>query len=261
MAERLRLAGADGVLDEIAANAPAIAPGPASAPVDDVVSIGSKVQIDEYAYDPDGVLARAIERAETSIDKVHRIGAETATGYGERLNIGTITEVQGRYQFDELSPRLLQVNNSTAPTPDFTLLHEIGHWLDHASIGGGPPDFASASSDLLAEWREAVKKSKAAKKFRRLKKDGLVKVNHPKLGVVDRTVDDAYIKYLTSHEELFARSYAQYIAEETGDPVLLEQLASELGDPEIGYPEQWETNDFKKIKKAFNNLFEALGWK
>ena len=42
--------------------------------------------------------------------------------------------------------------------PEFSCLHEIGHFLDHQGLGGGG-QFSSPSASALTEWRQAIRGS------------------------------------------------------------------------------------------------------
>jgi len=73
-----------------------------------------------------------------------------------------------------------------------------------------------------------------------------------KVGISQQT-----LTYSLRPRELFARAYAQYIAEKTQDPRLLPELEEEQKGK---YPNQWSTEDFALIKEAFDNLFRKRGW-
>jgi hypothetical protein len=75
-------------------------------------------------------------------------------------------------------------------------------------------------------------------------------------------VDPGYVQYLLRPEELFARSYAQFVAVSSRDIRLLAQvgrLQNRRGN-EIGYNVQWEDDDFEPLAQALETLFWRLGW-
>jgi hypothetical protein len=119
-------------------------------------------------------------------------------------------------------------------------VHEIGHFIDHCGI---EPlhTLASVASDDLEPWRRALRRSYA---FRIL---------------AERFGSPAY---LSSVEECWARSYAQWIALATGDAVLNRQVVESRGkDPRLStYFGQWDDEDFAEIAKEITRLFRSLGW-
>ena len=73
-------------------------------------------------------------------------------------------------------------------------------------------------------------------------------------------VDRKYLRYLLRHDELWARSYAQYIAVKSGDTTLLKELAETRAEKNLYNQKQWSEDDFKPILKAMDALFTTLGW-
>jgi hypothetical protein len=76
-------------------------------------------------------------------------------------------------------------------------------------------------------------------------------------------VATAYVTFMLRAQEMWARSYAQYIATRSGDPILRAQLFLErerlAGMPY--YPEQWDDDDFAPIAEAIDELLNAKGWR
>lgn len=102
-----------------------------------------------------------------------------------------------------------------------TFLHETGHLLDIAAIGN-PGLFASLEGDgLLDGWRAAVEATNAVQTLRQMKGAGTVVIETPD-GPVEETVHDRHIGYLLGYDEIWARSYAQYVAERSMDARLME---------------------------------------
>lgn len=62
--------------------------------------------------------------------------------------------------------------------------------------------------------------------------------------------------------ELFSRSYAQFIAEESGESKLLRQIAGFLDprNPSSVVPRYWEADDFEGVMRAFRKLIIELRW-
>lgn len=146
--------------------------------------------------------------------------------------------------------------------PETTILHEIGHFLDHQALGNKGIFVSEGSSDLVKGWQKAVQESSAFKKLAAMLSD-------PSLFTKEVTVSDGFsykvapdtrhLRYLYRGREAFARSYAQYIATKSNDPLLKSQIAIEAADEMYG-ARQWADDDFKPIAKAFDEMFKKLGW-
>ena len=70
----------------------------------------------------------------------------------------------------------------------------------------------------------------------------------------------AIFDYLLDYTELWARSYAQFVAIESHDPTLLRQLAA---PPPRVVPFQWATwrgDDFDAVRGAIQRLLRTKGW-
>jgi hypothetical protein len=139
---------------------------------------------------------------------------------------------------------------------DLTVVHEIGHFLDHKGVPSVTM-MASRDTGATGAWQRAAGRSDAVRKLMDQwdrPHDYGVEINgsvsYPHRGMLD---------YLLRPEEVWARSYAQYIAVRSGDSRLLTSIASERADPHYG-ARQWSATDFEPIARAFDELFESLGW-
>lgn len=148
-----------------------------------------------------------------------------------------------------------------------TFAHEVGHWLDRRALpegeGLGYGAFqsnraanagkyvlgAGMGSDVSPEWAawwKAVQNSDALK--------GLAKEKR-----------SSYKTYTLQPHEVWARSYAQYIAHRSGDPEMQKQAADivALRQNEFastgGYT-QWEPDDFEPVAKAIDGILAKKGW-
>jgi hypothetical protein len=143
---------------------------------------------------------------------------------------------------------------------ELTLAHEVGHWLDHQTIGGRGK-YASPDHDIMQGWRDAIAGSDAAQ-------DLLDKMLNPQnhevdivysFGTISSTPSVRYLRYLTNDKEMWARSYAQYVAHRSGNRTMLDQVDKEREDKMYG-SSQWDSDDFEPIAQAMDQLFEDLGW-
>ena len=196
-----------------------------------------------------------MSRATKMIDSVH--------GDGELpeipLKINSARSRLGGY-WRRLNGQALKIDISRyGESQESTALHEVGHFLDHQGITKG--SFASISDPRFAQWRDAVKKSEAVSRLGELSKQPVAKtiVNGQE---VEYYVDRKFLRYLSQTHEVWARSYTQYIAVKTGDPVAIAQLKKlrERKDGRLYYPAQWDDEDFQPIFDAIENLLRLLGW-
>ena len=62
---------------------------------------------------------------------------------------------------------------------------------------------------------------------------------------------------------MWARSYAQWLAQKSGDETLMRQRRGIL-EREAGYrlqmPTQWDPADFGPVARAMGDLFTSMGW-
>jgi hypothetical protein len=174
-----------------------------------------------------------------TIDAVHGDGAlpPLPVRWGI-LAVGLVAEF--RSSFDHVEAISLTINPNRARWM-LAAVHEIGHFLDHQGIDP-TNEPASRRHPNLDEWRQRVRESTAIRILARL------------VGPED---------YLMRFEELWARSYVQWIAIRSGDPTLLHQVVesreSRPADP-IFYG-QWDAADFDPIGDAIDRLFRRLGWR
>lgn len=120
------------------------------------------------------------------------------------------------------------------------MIHEIGHVIDHRGIDE-PLTMASRTSPLLSHWRQAVGESRAY------------------CTLID---DFGTVPYLTDEDEVWARSYAQWIASRSGDESLITLVVQSKGvDPRLPrFFGQWDDDDFVAIADQITQLFQRLGW-
>jgi len=112
----------------------------------------------------------------------------------------------------------------------------------------------------MKPWRETVKQTAAFKHLQ-----GLIAAEGTiELGGDTVDIDESFkehVAYLLRWEELWARSYAQFIATRTSDETMLREL-NDLLDSEYQklFNAQWEAKDFKAVAAAIVEVFVQLGW-
>jgi hypothetical protein len=161
--------------------------------------------------------------------------------------------VDGLFSADEmpdgqLLAQSIQIRSGAGHRP-MVALHEIGHFIDLHGLPG--PRFASADAtvSLLSDWRSAVLRSRAVADLTRVGRSGTLEVSRR-------------AERLVVVEELWARSYAQFVATRCGDETLRGSVAT-LRRREPGglyWPRQWDDDDFAEIEAAIESLFRRMRW-
>ncbi len=114
----------------------------------------------------------------------------------------------------------IQVNQSFANSQS-NFAHEIGHFLDHQTMGGGGRFASEHNRQLMKDFIEAAENSRAIKNLREM----LAR----KPSLQDRTsapVPRVWITYALQEREIWARAYAQYISLRSGNAEMMRQIAS-----------------------------------
>ncbi|MFC6592398.1 hypothetical protein ACFP81_10605 [Deinococcus lacus] len=126
--------------------------------------------------------------------------------------------------------------------------HEIGHLLDAFGIGE-PGVYASVAHPKLEQWRQAVRSTQLHKQLTALNLSE------------DQDVTE-HTRYLLQPHELFARSYAQFIAIVSGDRDMRRDIGAEVSTEfrPLRVPAHWQDNDFRSIAEAFDRLFKEERW-
>jgi hypothetical protein len=199
---------------------------------------------------PPGPLHADLHLAARGIDRVHTDGDLPTLPV--LLSLGLDTRGRFVVRDDEPSAILIRAEGGLR---GFALLHEVGHFLDFAAFGEGT--FASsAGTPLLEPWREACETSRAFQHLSRAIGELAAELRG--------TEDDEAVRLqaLSGPEELWARSYAQFVAIRSGDAALRAQLdANRAPIPgRVYYPFQWDDEDFRRIEESIEALFRRLGW-
>lgn len=211
---------------------------------------------------PDGVNAarKAIDGIHGAPDGLPEIDVYTASG--ERS--------LGGYHFRH-SGEAVQFHISTHGTEQgVNFAHEYGHFFDHQDFGKAgawtsetAANAKAADRGPLAAWWDAVEQTDSYKRLLAFRK-GEAKVQHVMADgrVIEKNADLAFTRYLIDPKELWARSYAQFVAQESGDRLLLEGLDSMrqgTGTFSNAYPYQWSDEDFQPVVDAIRAIFKEQG--
>jgi len=175
----------------------------------------------------DGKIATALREAVGSVDVVHGDGClpdMVAKGVRAHMTPGELFIARRAIHIDVGHPQAR-----------LSLVHEIGHALDYYILGGNL-DFASrAGAPDLQDWEHAVMATAPIQVLKGMlgKKQVMVlERGRPRRARVNRAV----VSYLLRPEEIFARSYSQYIAMTSRNERLLADVAAVQATVSTCYP-------------------------
>lgn len=241
------------------------APAPRPAPAGDVGRLKPAGTPVSKALAPEDAIRPLVERLAAAIDKVHGDGVLPALPIRWALRASELPpNVYGQYKrspkdgrpyITVISELAKQLDNQT-----LTLAHELGHFIDHAGLGDALKGLGSLSSELET-WRNTVFSTKTIRfletRLRSIERLDSTENQTPQGTAL--TDEREYLRYLLYPWEVFARSYAQYVAVRSRDAQLLREIDDERR-ADVYFPTQWADNEFEDVAKAFDEVFQKRGW-
>lgn len=155
----------------------------------------------------------------------------------------------------------------------FDFVHEFGHYLDYEDgyrkkTGKG----GIFNEDDKKKVLEAIKSTKSFEQLKELSNGVVTEVvttdlNKKFISKKNTTPGWEYVHYAMQNDELFARGYAQYIAQKSRNPSLIKTAAkyAKVGAVRgekyttMFWGTQWTKKDFEKVSKAFDKMFSNAG--
>lgn len=201
-----------------------------------------------------------IEIALSAIDSVHGDGTLRPIPINQRKSKTTWGQYKYRQMRDRSIPVEININPTEGNHAATTMAHEVGHYLDDQSLRITQVLPTDKITPEIQAWRKTIADSEAVKTLQDWRSKGHeITITDPNTGQ-ERTgkVDATYIKYMLRHDELWARSYAQYIATRSGNPTMLAEISAIRSSP-YGVT-QWADGDFVPIAEAIDEILRAAGW-
>lgn len=127
---------------------------------------------------------------------------------------------------------------ATSSWPALTTVHEVGHFLDLEAIGT-KGSYATRTDAIMRNFLALAEQTEAIRSLRA------------------RLTDPEEIAYFFKPQEIWARAYAQFVADRSSSPLLKLQLEKAIAAPPRA---QWNHEDFKLLAAAIEELFLHLGW-
>lgn len=199
---------------------------------------------------------KLVEEAAAIASRVHGLQGLPRVPVVQRL---LDADELARYTPDPKTGDPAYIGIESGKTTLLAILEEFGHMIDHqafyknqyaslkASMGEGP----------LARWWSVINQTTAIQDLRSLRR---AFYTYDVEG--QKPVDRSFVAYLLRPDEIFARSYRQFIAVYSGDRRLLQAVGSRQNKPgfEIGYTVQWTDDEFEAIALELEQVFRRLGW-
>jgi hypothetical protein len=227
----------------------AVVPVPAIPPVPAAPSQTPALPLVSDALDLDKVPKKLKPLVETALDAIDQVHDD-----GLLSNIPLLAKnfkKLGQFRYYTLNGKAADISvNPKGSWPALTTVHEVGHWLDLEAIGskGSYATLQSGTqpgSGIMKGFLDAAEKTNAIKELR------------DQLKNASTLWERKHFKYLLKPQEIWARAYAQFIAEESADVQLSTDLASALKAEKF---RQWETADFSPLKDEITKLFKSMKW-
>jgi SPP1 gp7 family putative phage head morphogenesis protein len=221
------------------------------------------------ALSPNPDIKELVDDVAAAIDKVHGDGAlptlpiRYAINWLDRMPAG----VYGAYRRTQRDVPHDILMNKRYGGKRMTLAHELGHFIDHAGLGQVGVQRFGSETELMNAWRRAVFSTPTVQTLEQHRDNMLRQLSttiQTPAGPRQVFISVRFLDYLLSDKELFARSYAQYIAVRSGDKAMLRELRRDQKrvdmDKGIYFSNQWQDDEFEVIAKAFDEAFRQLGW-
>jgi len=188
------------------------------------------------------------KRTLDAIEKVHGDGPLEEIGFKQTRT----TRTRGVYAHRSNSIKLSSIKGS-----ELTMAHEIGHWLDHQAFNARESKYNQEEYSNLFPRQNKLYRGfygSYGPEFAEFRKAYVESEQYSK--IEQAQTPRSYKKYLLSTHEGWARAYSQWIAEQSGDEVMIAE-ARRRNDEELGH---WSDEDFAPISKAITNIFTKRGW-
>jgi hypothetical protein len=193
------------------------------------------------------------QRTLVAIEKVHGDGPLEQIEFIQTRS----KRYRGKYAYLK-SGKALEIQLSGISGTEITTAHEIGHWIDHQAFN--PKDHKYDAKEFfklfgdIKDYKLRSSWGSYGPEFAEFRKAYVESEGYSR--IEQATAPRGYKKYLLSMHEGWARAYSQWIAEQSGDEVMIAE-ARMRNDKELGH---WSDEDFAPISKAITKIFTKRGW-
>jgi hypothetical protein len=200
---------------------------------------------------PDSPLSAQFRAAISAADRVHTVCSIPPVP----VAISSRRNENGAYVRMERPRRAIRIEISRYGShPALTLLHEVGHMLDHWCLNRIGAGFASENRDPSFDRLYEIMETDSL--LIRLHKQGSA------LGGKTSAGERRYFREMLFAREVWARCYSQWVATKSGDDLLLGQLEKVRVDGSYFAGKwctfHWDTECFKPIMDAVDKLMSEF---
>lgn len=200
-------------------------------------------------------IRKKAETALVEIDKVH--------GDGELKNIPIrkMSSVSTHGSFASTwAGAPVEIKLSTRATdPEFTMVHEMGHYLDLHALGKPGRFESEIAGSSVNKVIQKAKGTDLAKALQKILDDGAIVFGGKRIKASSALIK--HVQYLLDPKELWARAYSQFVAKRSQSGVLLKGVQSRIARAEsTGVLTQWLDADFADLEQAIEDLMIEVGW-
>jgi hypothetical protein len=193
--------------------------------------------------------AQLIREAVADVARVHDY-TDSAQGVGIPLTPvgGKTAKASSNAEYYRNHPATNMPAINVSPRGDaLSVVHEIGHEVDHRLFGHGMT-FGSHFNPELAPLMRAIEASEEIQALKGMRWSGRSAAVQKARG---------HRNYLLEDHEQFARAYSQWIAERSGRMEYSQGIESRMA---LGWGSQWKPETFAPIAAEFEKLFKGKGW-
>jgi hypothetical protein len=205
-------------------------------------------------------LSAEFDQALDAIGDVHGDGALPTIPIEVAGKVPGAPGAEAGYGFSGTQARRIVVTRR-AKAPQTALIHETGHFIDHQGLGAGQwvSNDAAQGSGVLVPWWNAVTQSPSYRTLVDMRDHPMAYAQPAGQGIM-LIPERNLVQYFLEPDELWARSYEQYVTTRANRPVLTNSLTQRQTAPMYAAA-YWSDADFVPIANEIETLFQTLGWR
>lgn len=217
-----------------------------------------------------GFLEKARIETAKAIDEIHTLPGD--------IKEVSMKKTSGEATVGSYSPSegVIRVSDKGSH-PLMTTAHEFGHHIDYQVFGNGTTPGTAGMGGADQDIKDFLKVCQESKAYKQIEAVRKLDVSSAPYGINENVVKslrgwgekNRYGAYLQTPRELWARAYAQYVAEKSGSAAMKKELQAEIDtairpdrpDVTVPWTRHWEPDDFAPISSAIDKILASRGLK
>lgn len=193
---------------------------------------------------PQTATGREVRLTLAESDRLHRLPSQTRpVVVAEDATLASVRAIGG-YNW---RTRTIGIHPS-GPHVLLTMAHEFGHYVDY-ELAPQAGRITKSGDPAIREWSRAVHASDAVQALKALQS-----------AFPYGTTPARRLRYYLREREIWARSYAQWVAARSGQADMIQAVNRILTEGNAIYRQtQWSAGDFAAIASAIDRLFASRG--